>query len=345
MTEGQNWSASEAAEMLRQRGPVIVIVAVIFALTGYLASFGFSPGKLIDKLYRAADRRHEVAHATLPTSLASPQTPVAGSPELAAAKRALDESTAKLEAFKQSHAQILSGDSDLQARAAVKAKLEDDRRAIEQARDDKAYTQSLLAQQLSGGTGSAKLSVASSSSVESLEVRQLRFQISKYDDQIANATRDQKRLQKQLGAKGQLDAEAQQHYNQLTHDQEESRKTYAILLARSTAEEPEGEPAGRSAEAAAAQPDSQPSESPNRSWWFAGAGLAGGLAAGIGVAVWLGMRNKTIRTAQDVQTILQAPLLVSVPWIGRREVSNNGKNPPVQASADRTKLEKDTIEV
>ena len=42
----------------------------------------------------------------------------------------------------------------------------------------------------------------------------------------------------------------------------------------------------------------------------------GGLVLGIIGVLWLEMRDKSIRTEQDVTAALDLPMLVSVPWIG-----------------------------
>jgi hypothetical protein len=44
--------------------------------------------------------------------------------------------------------------------------------------------------------------------------------------------------------------------------------------------------------------------------------LGAGLALGFGLALWLELRDKSIRTEEDVLAALEMPMLVSVPWIG-----------------------------
>ena len=334
--------ASEYAAILRRPWAAVILAAVVCTLAGYLISFGF-PVEKGPQLAKPAGR-DTAGQANLANS---PKAAVS-SPELSEAKQNLDDRAAKLEAFKQSHGQVPGAEKDLKAQATLKSKLEASRRAAERARDDRAYTQSLLSQQLSGRSG-AKLSVASDTkSGESLEVRQLRFQISQYDDQIAAATREQNRLQKQLQTgqgQGQLDNDARQQYAQLTQDYASAQQTYAILLARSTAADPEGDQTAAPADPGPTAAAEQNPEISNRRSWFAVAGLAAGLAVGIGLAFWLGVWKKTIRTAHDVQTVLQAPLLVSVPWVGRREPVTNSKSSAQPSKSATAKPEQDTIEV
>jgi capsular polysaccharide biosynthesis protein len=64
---------------------------------------------------------------------------------------------------------------------------------------------------------------------------------------------------------------------------------------------------------------------PNR-WFFAGGGLAAGLALGAGLAMWLELRDKSIRTEADAEAALELPILVAVPWVGTAAgVVKNGK--------------------
>ncbi len=62
-----------------------------------------------------------------------------------------------------------------------------------------------------------------------------------------------------------------------------------------------------------ANPPDSPSF-PNR-LLFAGGGLAAGLTFGLGLAIWLEVRDKSIRDERDVVAALEMPMLVSVPWI------------------------------
>jgi capsular polysaccharide biosynthesis protein len=70
----------------------------------------------------------------------------------------------------------------------------------------------------------------------------------------------------------------------------------------------------------ASLPDSP--SSPNR-LLFAGGGLGAGLALGFGLALWLELRDKSIRTEEDVVAALEMPMLVSVPWVST-ETNGNG---------------------
>jgi capsular polysaccharide biosynthesis protein len=53
---------------------------------------------------------------------------------------------------------------------------------------------------------------------------------------------------------------------------------------------------------------------PNR-LLFAGGGLGAGLVLGVGLALWLELRDKSIRTQADAEAALDLPMLVAVPWV------------------------------
>jgi hypothetical protein len=337
----QKLTMNDYLAIFRRRLAVIIIVAAVSALAGYLISYAF-PAERSSPSAASAGRTATDGNGQVAARIA----------ELAEAKRTLDDRASKLEAFKQVHGLTPQGDNHTDAQRVLKSRLSASRWLEDRARQDKAYAQSLLAQQLAGRAGDARLSAASEkSATESVAVRQLRLQIRQYDDQIAGAARDQKRLQEQLDSernRGQLDADAAEQYRRLNQDYETAEKSYSVLLARSSTSEPQA--AGDQQESSADSTNSTSSQgtpdSTNRSLWFAGAGLAGGLAASIGLVVWLGLRGKTLRTPRDVQAALQAPVLVSVPWVGSREGANIGKNPPVEVNpAISDKPEKATIEV
>ena len=64
---------------------------------------------------------------------------------------------------------------------------------------------------------------------------------------------------------------------------------------------------------------------PNR-LLFAGGGLGAGLVLGLGLAMWLEFRDKSIRTQADAEAALDLPMLVAVPWVVETVVANgNGK--------------------
>jgi capsular polysaccharide biosynthesis protein len=64
---------------------------------------------------------------------------------------------------------------------------------------------------------------------------------------------------------------------------------------------------------------------PNR-LLFAAGGLGGGLVIGMGLALWMELRDKSIRNEADVLASLQMPVLVSLPWVtDEGAAKGNGK--------------------
>src|SRR5258707_15452398 len=63
---------------------------------------------------------------------------------------------------------------------------------------------------------------------------------------------------------------------------------------------------------------------PNR-LLFAAGGLGAGLVIGMGLALWLELRDKSIRNEADGVASLQMPVPVSLPWV-TEEVQKNGNS-------------------
>lgn len=166
------------------------------------------------------------------------------------------------------------------------------------------------------------------SAMEPIEVRQLRQQIHKDDEDIALASREIKRLQAavaQYESHLSLSPAVEEQYKALTRDYENAAKTYQDLLAKkSTADltahmtnQAQGE---RMSEIQPANFPDLPSF-PNI-LMFIGGGLAAGLALGAGLAMWFELRDNSIRTEADAEAALELPMLVAVPWVGAAAENN-----------------------
>jgi polysaccharide chain length determinant protein (PEP-CTERM system associated) len=325
------------------------------------------------------------------------------------AKRNLDEQDSKLAKFKKQYAGQLPGDSDknMKILMALNTQLDAATQAVTRAQQDKAYTESLLAQQLSAGSasqGSANTEAlqkqmsdlqsqllqlqarytpdhpdvvktkadiaelqkklnevnaaarggdpnAPASANEPSEIRQLRSHVRQYEDAISAGSREQKRLQDQIKTyQGRLalNPGVEEQYNQLMRDYDTAQKFHADLLAKSSLEmatdmEP-GQQGGQMRLLNAASLPDTPSF-PNR-LVFAGGGLGAGLVLGLGIALWLELSDKAIRTEQDIEVGLGIPLLVSVPWVGAMESQNgNGKRPWGPGKPGSSDKEKATVGV
>jgi hypothetical protein len=158
--------------------------------------------------------------------------------------------------------------------------------------------------------------------MEPIEVRQMRQQLHKDDEEIALANREIKRLQSAVGqyeSHLSLSPAVEEQYKALTRDYENAAKTYQDLLTKkATADltahmtnQAQGE---RMTEIQPASFPDAPSF-PNL-LMFIGGGLAAGLALGVGIAMWLELRDNSIRTEADAEAALELPMLVAVPWVG-----------------------------
>ena len=126
----------------------------------------------------------------------------------------------------------------------------------------------------------------------------------------------------------------EEQYKALNRDYDTAQKIYADLLAKKSESEMQTDMELR-------QQGEQmrllnPSDLPEAPSFpsrilFAGGGLGAGLVLGLGLALWLELRDKSIRTEQDLIAVLGLPMLVSVPWIGagaaeRHRAGTNGKS-------------------
>lgn len=168
------------------------------------------------------------------------------------------------------------------------------------------------------------------SATEPPEIRQLRLQVHQYEEVLAQATREQKRIADQIRiyqSRVAISPEVEEKYKQLTRDYDTAQKFYADLLAKKSTSEMatdmERRQQGEQMHLLNAANLPEFPSFPNR-LLFAGGGLASGLVIGLGLALWLEMRDKSIRNEADVVASLQMPVLVSLPWV-TEEIENNGK--------------------
>jgi len=306
------------------------------------------------------------------------------------AKHSLDDLDSKLAGFKKEYVGQLPGDEEnnLKILMGLNSQLEANTQTLNRAQQDKAYTESMLSQQLAAWNSSqsstnpqtlekqlsdlqsqlltlqarytddhpdviktkadiaeiknklAEIKKASSdapdasnekaSAMEPPEIRQFRLQIHQYSDLIAAATRDQKRLQQEIASyqgKVAISPNVEEQYKALTRDYDNAQKNYQDLLAKKSSadltvnmnNQSEGE--RMFALNTASLPDAP--DFPNR-LLFAAGGLGAGLALGCGLALWLELRDNSIRTEADAEAALELPMLVAVPWVGAVEENGQG---------------------
>jgi polysaccharide chain length determinant protein (PEP-CTERM system associated) len=330
------------------------------------------------------------------------------------AKHNLDQMDAKLADFKRRYEGQLPGteDKNLQILMGMNSQLDANTQTLNRAQQDKAYTESMLAQQLAAWKSSqtstnpqslqqqlatlqaqlislqahytddypdvvkTKRDIAEvqkkldeintaaanptdvASQKENLseppEIRQLRMQIHQYEQLITQGTREQQRLQEQikvLQGRMALSPAIEEEYKELTRDYDTAQKFYDDRLANkkqaemqvAAVQEQQGET--MSVLNPADLPDSP--SFPNRVM-FAGGGFAGGLVLGLGLAIWLEMRDTSLRTEKDVVAVLDLPVLSQVPWVGVAEDEKSKKNGNRKwkiGAKEKEKAGKETVEV
>ena len=179
---------------------------------------------------------------------------------------------------------------------------------------------------------------------EPAEIQQLRLQIHQYDGTIAQATREQQRLQDAIHtAQGRLALSpgVEEQYKLLTRDYETAQKVYNDLMVKKSASEIQTDMERRQQgeQMSLLNPASFPDAQASRTGCYLGwAGRVPGLALGLGLGFWREMRDKALRTEQDVLAALSLPMLVAVPWIDPASKEENGKKkPPAQADASESR--------
>ncbi len=210
-----------------------------------------------------------------------------------------------------------------------------------------------LKQQLAdANAAAAKVSDVSdkASAGEPPEIRQMRVQIHQYDDAIAQATREQKRMQDQIRiyqGRLSLSPAVEEKYKQLTRDYNSAQKLYDDLLSKKSESQIQTDMESRQQgeQMRLLNPAGLPQDPsfPNRPL-FAGGGVGAALAIGLVIAGWLEFTDNSIRTEEDAIAVLDLPVMVSIPWIGvnHEERQLHGKKTvPAKPVVD----EKETVEV
>jgi uncharacterized protein involved in exopolysaccharide biosynthesis len=161
----------------------------------------------------------------------------------------------------------------------------------------------------------------SKSRVEPQQIAQLRAQIHTFDQVIAERSKEQDQVKKQISvlqARVESSPIIEQEFKQLTRDYQTALEFYNDLLKKrdesAMASDLERRQEGEEFRVLDAPnlPD-QPSF-PNRPL-FAFAGFVGGLGLGLGLAYVLEMQDTSFRTERDIETSLRLPVLAMIPAI------------------------------
>ncbi|MGH9497046.1 MAG: hypothetical protein ACRD3B_18765, partial [Candidatus Sulfotelmatobacter sp.] len=223
--------------------------------------------------------------------------------------------------------------SDMQTQLLqLQAKYTDDHPDVIKAKADIAGLKKKLAEVRASTDAADASGDEKASAMEPAEIRQLRLQVHQYAELIAAGNRDQKHLQQEIGeyqGRVSLSPAVEEQFKQLTRDYDNAQKNYEDLLAKKSSADltvkmnTQAQGERMFVLNLANLPDSP--SFPNR-WLFTAGGLAAGLALGIGLALWMEVQDKAIRTESDAEAVLQLPTLAAVPWVsGEAATSGDGR--------------------
>ena len=166
---------------------------------------------------------------------------------------------------------------------------------------------------------------------EPLSIVQLRLQIKADDDIVAQKMKDQERIKESIsGYQARVEATPtiQQQYKELTRDYQTALEFYNDLLKKKSqstmATDLEARQEGE--QLRVLDPANLPDKPsfPNRPMIALG-GFGGGLALGLGLTLFLEMRDTSLRSERDVEFVLQLPVLAMIPSIEPLSRNNPAK--------------------
>jgi polysaccharide chain length determinant protein (PEP-CTERM system associated) len=160
---------------------------------------------------------------------------------------------------------------------------------------------------------------AKASNVEPPQLQTLRAKLRQDDQNIVDLTKAQGKIQNDirvLQGRVQESPVVEQQFKDITRDYQTASEDYNDLLKKHNSSELANhlENQQESEQFKVFDPPSLPNEPsfPNK-LLFAGGGLGGGLAAGLGILYLLAMLDKSLHSERDVEIGLKLPLLVAIP--------------------------------
>src|SRR6266849_339396 len=176
-----------------------------------------------------------------------------------------------------------------------------------------------MKQKMSAGEGSA--AARTSPAVETPETQQLRAQIHQYDSTLKEKTAQQREVQRQINlyqSRLQLSPNVEEQYKVLTRDYQSALDFYNDLLKKRSESAMVSDLNHQTDNAEFRILDKanlpQGPSFPNPLYFTLG-GLAAGLALGLGMVVIREVRDKAMRTEEDVEFFLQLPTLANIPSV------------------------------
>lgn len=181
-------------------------------------------------------------------------------------------------------------------------------------------------------------------------IRQLRRQIKQYDETILAKTKQQASLEgriKDYQARVQMSPVIDQKFKELTRNYQTALDFYRELLTKKAQADmgADLERRQQAQEFSVIDPATLPvkPDSPKRPL-FAGGGAGVGLFLALGIALWLELRDKLIRTERDVEFYLEVPTLALVPFVDK-QAGPRRKALPVGVTGDGNRAVKETLDV
>jgi polysaccharide chain length determinant protein (PEP-CTERM system associated) len=204
--------------------------------------------------------------------------------------------------------------------ASLKARYTDDYPDVIKAKADIAALQKKIAENDAQKTVDDS-SKAQKTSVEPLQITQLRAQVHTYDQVIAEKTKEQEQIKQQIKTyenRVQSSPGVEQQYKELTRGYQTASESYAELQKKvsDSAMATDLERKQQGEQFRVLDPANLPEQPsyPNRPL-FALGGFAGGLALGIGITLFVELQNSSMRSERDVEFALRLPVLAIVPAI------------------------------
>lgn len=177
---------------------------------------------------------------------------------------------------------------------------------------------------------------------ETPEIQQARLQIHQTKTLIQEATREQTRLKQQLAtyqSRVSMSPAVDQQYKELTRDYQTALLFYNDLLAKkgqsematSLERQQQGE------QFSIMDPPNLPEKPsfPNRPV-FAGGGLGFGLALGVGLILLMELRDKSLRSENDIQHFLDLPTLARIPDVEKAMSADKPRRSRKEAALVKT---------
>jgi polysaccharide chain length determinant protein (PEP-CTERM system associated) len=180
-----------------------------------------------------------------------------------------------------------------------------------------------LKQKMASSQGSTPAAGPTTAAVDTPEIQQLRAQVHQYDSIMKEKTAQQRNVQRQIAlyqSRLQLSPNVEEQYKILTRDHQTALDFYNDLL-KKRSESAMVSDMNHQAESAefrildaANLPDGPSFPNP---LFFTLGGLAAGLALALGIIASRELRDKTLRTEEDIEFFLQLPTLANIPSVER----------------------------